>query len=90
MISKLIMIIIIFIGIMFITVGVIRNDQQCPKQEIIYRYIPRTFEDEQNEPVYVSDIFKTMFSQPSAWVQSLNDVNIKKHESINKYFVNQY
>ena len=29
--------------------------------KIEYRYIPRTFEEAQNEPVFSSDIFKSMF-----------------------------
>ena len=42
----------------------------CPKPIIEYRYVPRTFKDEQNEPIPIDDIVGTMFSQPSPWMVS--------------------
>lgn len=36
------------------------------KEKIIeYRYVPRTFEEEQKEPVMVMDLFSKMFQQSS-------------------------
>ncbi len=90
MISKLLMLIIIFLGILSISISIVKSEQQCPKEKIIYKYIPRTFEEEQLEPVYVSDIFRTMFSQESPWTRSMNAVDTRKHEAINKYFISQY
>lgn len=90
MISKHLMVILIFIGILFITVGVVKDNQKCQDEKIIYRYIPRTFEEEQNEPVFVSDIFKTMFTQQSPWVASVQNLDTKKKENINNYFISQY
>ena len=84
------MLIIIFLGILSITVSVVKTNQNCPGEKIIYRYIPRTFEEEQSEPVYVSDIFGAMFKQDSPWIRSMNDVDTRKHEAINKYFISQY
>ena len=90
MISKLLMLIIIFLGILSITVSIVKNEQKCPKEKIIYKYLPRTFEEEQSEPVYVSDIFRTMFSQESPWIRNLNGIETRKNEAINKYFISQY
>lgn len=90
MTSKFLMILLIFIGVLLMTIGLVQTTTQCPNAKIVYRYIPRTFEEEQNEPVYVSDIFKTMFTQQSPWIRSVQDLNMKKTESINKYFISQY
>lgn len=39
---------------------------QKEKEKIIeYRYVPRTFEEEQKEPVMVMDLFYKMFQQSS-------------------------
>ena len=57
--------------------------------KIIYRYIPRTFEEEQLDPVFVTDVFDTMFSQPSPWVSSIKSYDERKQEKINQYFVTQ-
>jgi len=90
MIPKHLMVIFIFIGILFITINIIKADQKCQESKIIYRYIPRTFEEEQDEPVLVSDIFKTMFTQQSPWVASIQNLDTKKQEVVNKYFISQY
>lgn len=82
-------ILLLFIGILLVVIEVTRVSQRCPESKIIYRYIPRTFEQEQNEPVYPSDIFKTMFTQPSPWIAGLNDIDNRKIEDINKFFVSQ-
>jgi len=88
--TKHLVIIILFIGILLITVSLTQSAQKCPPEKIIYRYLPRTFEEEQDEPVYVSDIFNTMFTQDSPWVKSINSYDARKAEAVNKYFISQY
>ena len=80
---------ILFFGIMLIVIDMVRTSNQCPTQKIIYRYIPRTFEEEQLEPVYPSDIFKTMFTQPSTWIGQTNDLDTRRKEAINQFFISQ-
>jgi hypothetical protein len=87
MIPRSIIIILLFIGIIFITIGITKASINC-KPQIIYRYVPRTFEEEQLEPVYASDIFKTMFSQHSPWVSSIRDIDNKKKTEMNNFFLN--
>jgi len=90
MIPKYIIVFIIFLGILLISIKLAQESVQKPKTQIIYRYLPRTFEEEQEEPVYVSDIFRTMFTQQSPWVASANEFDVRKSEAVNKYFVSQY
>jgi hypothetical protein len=87
--TKLIIIFLLFLGILFIAISVTKNTQSCPPTQTVYKYIPRTFEEEQNEPVYVSDIFSDMFSQPSPWMVSIGNIDQRKQEEINKYFISQ-
>jgi hypothetical protein len=88
---KALIILMIFLGILFVAIDVIRIKAGLieKKPEVIYKYIPRTFEEEQLDPVYVSEIFETMFSQPSPWIISIREYDKKKQEKINAYFVNQ-
>jgi hypothetical protein len=65
---KAIVIIFCFSGIIAIIIGYINSIKKCPPPTIEYRYIPRTFEEEQNDPVKPSKLFKTMFDDPSPWV----------------------
>ena len=92
MIPKNIIIIILFLTIGFVFLYV---DQQkkyqsrTEKPKIIYRYIPKSPKDDMVEQIFPSDIFETMFTQPTPWLVSVNDLDARKSEEINKYFVSQ-
>lgn len=96
MLTKIIAI-IMFIGVLIVLtsfsnkqVDSSSNDPEpkC-KPKIVYRYIPRTAEEDKAEPVYVSDVFKKMFQNPSPWVRSINDADYDKMKKVNDYFVSQ-
>ena len=89
MINKGILIMLLICGVIMVIIELVRVDNKCPEQRVIYRYIPRTFDEEQDEPVWVSDIFKSMFTQPSAWIRGMDDYDNRKKEQVNKYFINQ-
>jgi hypothetical protein len=87
---KNILILIIAISVIFIAVDFARTEKECPKNKVIYRYIPRTLEEELESPAFVSDIFKTMFTQPSPWIDNVDSSLIKRREDINQYFISQF
>jgi hypothetical protein len=66
----------ISIILLFIFIG--RNTKKCPSNNTIYKYIPRTPEEEAKNPIDIEDIFKPMFSEPSPWVGTFRSNNIKK------------
>jgi len=76
-------------GVLCIVINLVENNKKCSQERIIYRYIPRTFEEDQNEPVYVTDIFHTMFNNPSPWVRSIGNIDRKKLSELNKFFIKQ-
>lgn len=67
---RFLILILFLIGIIIITVGITRTTYQCPPHQIKYIYVPRTFEEQQNDPIPVSDIFQKMFDEPSPWVSA--------------------
>jgi len=89
---KVIVVFLIFLGILFISVDIARQYEKSKKnnEKIIYRFVPKTLEDEQLYPVYPSDIFENMFSQPSPWIFTTREYDRRKQERINKYFITQY
>ena len=92
MINKNIIIIILILVMGFIFLYIDQHKrltQQRQPEKIIYRYLPRTPEQEMNQEIFPSDIFQTMFSQPSPWINSVNDLDARKGDGINKYFVSQ-
>ena len=73
----IILIIAIIILLIIYEIIRIKTMRKCPKPYIEYRYVPRSFKDEQDEPVPIDDIFNKMFAKPSPWMMSrgigLND-----------------
>jgi hypothetical protein len=86
---KTFVLILFIMGIIFITSSVSKSMGEKTTEKIIYRYIPRTLEEEENEQAYPSEIFATMFTQPSTWIGAINDLDTRKKEAINQYFVSQ-
>ena len=80
----------LILGIILIVIYININAQVLKIQEkVVYKYIPRTLVEEEESPIYVSQIFKTMFSQPSTWIDSIDADAIRRQEQLNNYFVSQ-
>ena len=56
---------ILLAGIVFIVVGYCQNQHVCPPPKIEYRYIPRSFYDEQLSVPQVSNQYYDMFNNES-------------------------
>lgn len=85
---KGIFLLFIIIGIILLSVFFITNHYlQQVRPKTIYKFIPRTLVEEQESPIYVSQIFKTMFSQPSTWINSVDEDAIRRQENLNNYFI---
>ena len=67
------------IGFVSIIVSITKAYNKC-SEKVEYRYIPRTFKEEQESPVGLFDIFGTMFTESSPWFGSYNiyDKNLRK------------
>ena len=76
--------IIFFIAIVFIGIGLSRIEQLSTPPKQIIKYIPRTLEEEQNEPVKVEKIFKSMFEQQTPWIGSFNNTNVICRRKLDK------
>jgi hypothetical protein len=69
---KAIILVLALIGIILLTTGYVQGNLQCPPQKIEYRYIEKSFDDEQNvqQPLLsVSGIY-SMFENDSPWIQN--------------------
>lgn len=89
---KFLLLTLLFLGFMFIVVGYIKSKQQCPPAKIEYRYIPRTFVEEQENPTPVSEIFAKMFFEPTPWLRTgagkLRPTG-QKNQNLNQFFISQ-
>jgi hypothetical protein len=83
--------IFLIIGILLIALYFMSNGVNggSGNKKIVYKYLPRSLEEEQESPVFVSQIFKAMFEQPSVWINSIKDDYVRKNEVLNKYYISQ-
>lgn len=71
---KLYIILLFFIGILMIIRGYQNNYKSCkPQIKIVYRYVPRTFAEEQEDRPTINDMFQKMFNRSSVWVDGGRD-----------------
>ena len=80
--------ILTFIGIMSIMLGYVNQIGKCPPPPIEYRFVPRTFQEEQENPVKISELYNTMFTEPTPWIRGFISSPTKNSE-INRYFISQ-
>lgn len=78
------------LGVILLSVYfIIKEETSSCDKKVIYKYIPRTLKEDEESPIYVSEIFKTMFTQPSAWIRGMDDYDYRKKEVVNKFFISQ-
>jgi len=75
---KSIVILLLIIGIIMIVMGYNREYSKCPNPIIEYRFIPRTFYDEQLSAPNLMKQFSSLFEDENVW---LKDRNIKDPKS---------
>ena len=73
---KSVLLFLFFGGILMIVIGYVRQSAVCPAPRIEYRYIPRTFYDEQLSGDSVMKHFQTMFEKETPWIKN-RDVDVK-------------
>ena len=69
---KSIILLLAIIGIIIIASGYIQNNLQCPPPIVQYRYIQKTFDQEQEtqKPLLSMAGINNMFENDSPWVQA--------------------
>ena len=78
---KSLVFLLMLIGFVFITIGVVRSNQHCPPPKIQYRYIPQTFDQQQRKEPHLTSTYKSMFEENSPWSRNANkakDFNTSK------------
>jgi hypothetical protein len=64
---KSILLFVFLIGIFMVLFGYSKNFQKCPEPQIEYRYIPRSFYEEQMSPPEIFKSFNGMFNDKDTW-----------------------
>lgn len=86
--TKSILMVLLFVGLLFVATSYAKMTSPCTRTKYIYKYIPRTFREEQESPVSVSELFGDLFAKPSPMVGGFTfDKEIRT--DLNKYFISQ-
>lgn len=67
---KLLVIAMLVVGVTMVLNGYYRANLTTPPPHIIYRFLPRSLEEDSSNPAKVSDIFAKMFSDSNPDVYS--------------------
>ena len=83
-----VILVLLFIGILFVAINVTSDNCRCyTEQQVIYRYIPRTFEEEQLDPAYADDVHRVLFSARTPWIYGVEGVAIRRDDAIRNHIV---
>ncbi len=69
---KSIALLFFLIGIIFIVIGYTKSTEKCPPTKIQYRFVPRSFYEEQLEPDNIESSFNSMFNSNPLEKYNLN------------------
>jgi len=85
------LLLLLLVGFVFVTIGYVKSGKRCPPRRVEYRYVPRTFVEEQESPTPVTDIFAKMFFESTPFVShSTRPLPPPTQQSdINKFFISQ-
>jgi len=69
--------------LLFVFWGLVKNNNQKPDPQVIYKYVPRTFVEDQENPPLLNDLYYEMFNAPTPWVGNIDINRIKQNANEN-------
>jgi hypothetical protein len=69
---KSLILVLLMIGMIMIGVGYVKSNMQCPPSRIEYRYVPKSFNEEQqvHTPIMAISGMSAMFNNEDVWLGS--------------------
>tara|TARA_B110000967_G_C18825345_1_gene531021 strand:+ start:928 stop:1185 length:258 start_codon:yes stop_codon:yes gene_type:complete len=75
---KSLVVVLLIISIIFVAVGYIKSNQKCPPPIVQFRYIPKTFKEEQSTSIPILSQYGSMFKNRSPWQESVGYISNNK------------
>jgi hypothetical protein len=73
-----------FIAVICVVYSLTKAYNQCPPPEIKYKYIEKTFAQQQDNPNELNKIFGPLFNNPSPWVGYPIGIDESDYENISQ------
>lgn len=65
----IIVLLLLVIGIIFVSISWLKSELKCPPPKIVYRYVPKhTLDVQFGNENYPSEIYKDLFTESSPWL----------------------
>ncbi len=81
---QLIILTFLFMGLLFIGIGLTRDKCNCNGNKIIYKYLPSS--DQLFDDPSVSQVFKKMFDNPEPWIAGINTYDQKQQDNTKNFY----
>ena len=80
---------VLILGVVFVTVSLTQAYSRGQNIRTVYKYVPRTFIEDQENPIPLDDIFYDMFNNPAPFMASVDVVRRRQDigENLNKYYI---
>lgn len=59
-----------------LVVGFLKSNQSCPPPVTEFRYLNKTFEEQQSMPKPLLSIYSNMFKGPDPWIQTNDNARV--------------
>lgn len=79
---------LLFVGFVFLVIGFMNQMRVSVKPVVEYRYVPRTFDEEQKEPPVLTDLFRTMFNTQQPYEYGIGTAPVPKISKSKMYDYN--
>ena len=87
---KSLALLLLFIGIILVVIGYTKNTDKCPKPKVEYRFVPRSFFEEQLSPDNVTKQFQNMFGNNDPWLSTSDENKSSDYEENTINYKNFY
>ena len=64
---KSLSLVLLIIGLILFIIGYVREENFSRPEKVVYRYVPRSFKEEQENPTPIMSIYSRMFSGNNPW-----------------------
>lgn len=88
-VAGLVILSLIFVGMLTSIIGYVKSKSTCPPPKVIYKFLPRSFIEEQENPAKVTDIFRDMFGVPNLKSTFVTGFVQPSEDKINREFISQ-
>lgn len=83
--TQLIILTFLFMGLLFIGIGLTRDRCNCNSDNIVYKYLSSSDQLQDDDPP-VSRVFKKMFDNPEPWIAGINTYDQKQQDKTKTFY----